>query len=208
MQKSTPEQIDKRKNEIVDACRELYKTMSFKDITLKEISTMTSFSRPTIYNYFETKEEIFLELFKNEYDHWCEDLIALTEIEKKLSNNELAEKIAQTVDKHQLMLKLLSMNMYDMEKNSRIERLIEFKKSYGNVLKAMADLVRHFNPTMTDDEIRSFQYAFFPFMFGIYPYVVVTDKQREAMQKANIDYSYMSIYELTYQFLLKVLVEK
>lgn len=208
MQKSTPEQIDKRKNEIVEACRELYNTMSFKDITLKEISTKTSFSRPTIYNYFETKEEIFLELFKEEYNRWSADLIALTEAHDKLSNDKLAEEIAKTVDKHQLMLKLLSMNMYDMEKNSRLERLIEFKRSYGNVLNALRQLISHFNSQMTNEELHSFQYAFFPFMFGIYPYAFVTEKQREAMQKADIDYSYLSIYELTYRFLQKILTEK
>ena len=42
---------DKRRSEIVRACRELYQTMSFKDITIKEISEYTSFSRPSIYNY-------------------------------------------------------------------------------------------------------------------------------------------------------------
>ena len=46
---------DKRRSEIVRACRELYQTMSFKDITIKEISEYTSFSRPSIYNYFATK---------------------------------------------------------------------------------------------------------------------------------------------------------
>lgn len=32
--------------------------MSFKDITLKDISRETTFSRTSIYNYFQTKEEI------------------------------------------------------------------------------------------------------------------------------------------------------
>ena len=35
---------------------------------------ITSFSRPTIYNYLETKEEIFMALFQREYDRWNEDL--------------------------------------------------------------------------------------------------------------------------------------
>ena len=59
MFKGTPDIIAQRREEIVNACDELYKTMSFKDITLKEIGKVTSFSRPTIYNYFQTKEEIF-----------------------------------------------------------------------------------------------------------------------------------------------------
>ena len=74
MRKGTPEQVALKREEIVDACEQLYQTMSFREITLKEISKITSFSRPTIYNYFETKEEIFLALFKREYDRWNAEL--------------------------------------------------------------------------------------------------------------------------------------
>ena len=63
MPKGSPELAAARREEIVNACEKLYQTMSFKDITLKEIGNETSFSRPTIYNYFQTKEEIFLSLF-------------------------------------------------------------------------------------------------------------------------------------------------
>ena len=62
MIKGTPELIAQRREEIINACEQLYRTMSFREITLKEIGKITSFSRPTIYNYFETKEEIFLAL--------------------------------------------------------------------------------------------------------------------------------------------------
>lgn len=56
MRKVTPEQIAQKREEIINACEKLYQTMSFREITLKEIGSITSFSRPTIYNYFETKE--------------------------------------------------------------------------------------------------------------------------------------------------------
>ena len=36
------------------------------------------------------------------------------------------------------------------------------------------------------------------FMFGIYPYTVVIDKQKEAMKLAGVDYTYSSLYDLTY----------
>ena len=55
MRKDTPEQIARKREEIVNACERLYRTMSFREITLKEIGQFTSFSRPAIYNYFETK---------------------------------------------------------------------------------------------------------------------------------------------------------
>ncbi len=64
MPKGSPERTAARKEEIINACEKLYQAMSFKDITLKEIGNATSFSRPTIYNYYQTKEEIFLALFE------------------------------------------------------------------------------------------------------------------------------------------------
>jgi len=42
-------------------------------------------------------------------------------------------------------------------------------------------------------------------MFGIYPYTAVTDKQRKAMKEADVDYVYQSIYEITYQCLIRLL---
>ena len=56
MFKGTPEIIAQRREEIVNACEQLYQTKSFKEINLKDIGEATSFSRPTIYNYFHTKE--------------------------------------------------------------------------------------------------------------------------------------------------------
>ena len=120
MIKGTPELIEKRREEIVNACEELYQTMSFKEITLKEIGKVTEFSRPTIYNYFQTKEEIFLALFKREYDRWNEELQSIIDENEELSKEEIADKIAASLQNRVQLLRLLSMNNYEMEANSRI----------------------------------------------------------------------------------------
>ena len=107
MKKGTPEQIAQKREEIVDACEQLYRTMSFREITLKEIGSITSFSRPTIYNYFETKEEIFLALFKREYDRWNAQLLAILDGNEQLTKAQLADRIAQSLAERQQLLKLL-----------------------------------------------------------------------------------------------------
>ena len=207
MRKGTPEEIARKREEIVDACEQLYQTTSFKEITLKEISKITSFSRPTIYNYFETKEEIFLALFKREYDRWNEDLQSINEENERLTKAQLAEKIAQSLAERPQLLKLLSMNNFDMEANSRQEFLTLFKESYGGSLRRMSRLLTKFCPDMSVSDIHNFIYIFFPFMFGIYPYTEVTEKQRTAMEEAGINYVYQSVYELTYSCLIRLLGE-
>ena len=205
MIKGTPELIAQRREEIINACEQLYRTMSFREITLKEIGRITSFSRPTIYNSFETKEEIFLALFQREYDRWNEDLAAILDGNETLTKAELAEKIAASLAGREQLLKLLSMNNYDMEANSRPELLISFKKAYGRSMELVAGLLRKFCQDMDEEEIKGFIYTFFPYMFGIYPYAMVTERQKNAMKDAGISYEFYSIYELTYQCLVKLL---
>ena len=205
MIKGTPELIATRREEIINACRRLYQTMSFKEITLKEISAATSFSRPTIYNYFQTKEEIFLALYEREYDLWNKELETILTGHEGLSRTELAELLARSREKREQLLKLLAMNNYDMEANSRPERLTAFKRAYGRSLRLMGELLEKFRPEMTAADRQSFLYLFFPFMFGIYPYTAVTDKQRAAMQEAGVEYVYQTVYEITLSCLMRLL---
>ena len=103
------------------------------------------------------------------------------------------------------MLKILSMNHYDMEENSRIERLTDFKVVYGQTLSEVRNCLDKFFPEMQVHDREDFLYSFFPFMFGIYPYAVVTEKQKKAMEQAGVNYEYRSIYEITYTEVKKLL---
>lgn len=192
------ERTNARKEEIINACEKLYQTMSFKDITLKEIGKKTSFSRTSIYNYFQTKEEIFLALLKREYDQWIKQLNEAMESKDNMTDDEIADVIAKTLDEHRQLLKIMSMNHYDLEENSRMELLVEFKVSYGNALKTVMAMLAKFRKDMDIEKRQKFVYSFFPFMFGIYPYTVVTEKQKEAIKLAGVDYTYSSLYNLTF----------
>ena len=205
MIKGTPELITERREEIINACEKLYQKLSFKDITLKDIGRETSFSRPTIYNYFETKEEIFLALYEREYVRWNEELNAIYSENKKLSIDELAKKLSTSLSNRPQLLKLLAMNNYDMEANSREELLVSFKVAFGKSINNFKLVLKKFCPKMTDNKIERFIFIFFPFLFGIYPYTNVTKKQRSAMKKAKIDFVYQSIYDITYKCLTELL---
>ena len=205
MPKGSPEQKAARRDEIMSACLALYQTKSFRDISMGDIAEYTSFSRPSIYNYFETKEEIFLALFQREYESWTADLQALIDEDSSLDTSGFADAVAKTVEKRTLLLKLLSMNMYDMEEHSRMDRLTEFKAAYGTSMKTLLRCAEHFFPQMSQDAQGDFLWSFMPFMYGIYPYTFVTDKQFEAMEKGNVDFRQHTVYELTKNMIIKLL---
>ena len=60
-------------------------------------------------------------------------------------------------------------------------------------------------PELIAGEAESFLYLLFPFMFGLYPYTAVTEKQRAAMEEAGVHYVYHTVYELTYRCLIRLL---
>lgn len=205
MPKGSEELTNARKEEIINACARLYETMGFKDITIKEIGNVTSFTRTSIYNYFNTKEEIFLALLQKEYGLWVEDLEKIIEENETLDHRQLADALAHTLERRELLLKIMSMNHFDMEKNSRMENLVDFKTAYGSSIDAVERVLRKFCPQMDENGRQDFIYAFFPFIYGIYPYTNVTDKQRAAMEQAGINYRYMSIYEMAYMCAARLL---
>ena len=205
MPKGSPELTRARKEEIINACEALYQTMGFKEITMKDISAATSFTRTSIYNYFQTKEEIFLALLQREYALWIADLQAMMAENDALTIEAFADKFARTMEKRAQLLKIMSMNHYDMETGSRPERLAEFKTVYGKSLQTVRGCLEKYFPEMSQEEKQGFLYTFFPFMFGIYPYTFVTEKQRAAMEQAGVNYVFQSIYEITYNCVKRLL---
>ena len=206
MPKGSAKLVASRKDEIVKAAETLYQTMNFKDITLKEIAELTTFTRTSIYNYFQTKEEIFLTLHKIEYERWIEDLENVINSHKSMTKDEIAKNIAHTLEKREQLLKLMSMNHFEMEANSRLEILTEFKVAYGNSIKTVKKLIEKFCRNMKEQEINDFIYALFPFIYGIYPYVAVDEKQKEAMKIADTGVIFHSVYELAFNAIKKLLM--
>lgn len=197
--------VDMRKEEIINACEKLYENNSFKDITIKSIGEKTTFSRTSIYNYFQTKEEIFLALLKREYERWIEDLNVIYEQNQEMTKEVFADKLANTVTKRKNLLKLLSMNMYDMEENSRMEELIDFKKAYGDAIKTLKKCVDKFFEKISEEEREEFVCLFFPLMYGIYPYSEVTERQLQAMKISDVPYKALSIYDIAYKGIIRLL---
>ena len=195
--------IDERKEEVINACEKLYEKLDFKDINIKLIGEQISVGRTSIYNYFGTKEEIFLALLEREYLKWNEDLSALLENEK-LDKEDFINKITESLIKRKTLLKLISMNMFEMEANSRIQSITNFKLAFKESISLLEQcLCKFFN--VEDSEAEEITFTILPFLVGIYPYTSLTDKMKEAMNKANLEYKFYTDKEMIKMGLEKIL---
>lgn len=197
--------INARREEIINACEKLYQTMNFKEITLKEIGNETLVTRTSIYNYFQTKEEIFLALLKREYELWAVALEKEIESHTCMTDQQIAGSIAQTLEQRKQLLRLLAMNLYEMEEHSRVEMLADFKKSYRKAKETVTALLVKFRPDLSIQERKDFVCLFFLFMFGIYPYTAVTTKQQQALALAGVGHTARTVRELVERAVLTML---
>lgn len=205
MIKGTPELIARRREEIINACEKLYETMSFGSITLKDIGKATSFTRTSIYNYFESKEEIFLAMLEREYDGWADDLKGIASEIAEPDGEKISNAIAESLSNRQLLLKLLSVNFGDLEENSRLELLTSFSVAYGRARDELTGLIKKACPDRTDAEIEETVFSFLPFLHGVYPYAAVTEKQLEAMDKAKVARPAFTVRGLVCDALMRML---
>lgn len=207
MSRGSEELTNSRKNEIINAFEELYQNMSFRNISMREIGEKTSMKRSSIYNYFQTKEEIFLALIAREFQSWCD---ALQEIANhdNMSFNDFAEAIASSLQERRYFLKLISWNHYELEENSRTERLAEVQQVTYAAMQTLLICLDKFFPTITDTAKKEFQQSFFIFLYGIDSYASDSDSQKKALEFADIPYNPLQVHDVVNTFILHYLKQE
>lgn len=208
MPKVSPEQLERRKDEIIDACEKIYRSQGFFGVTIKGISTEITCTRPAIYHYFETKEEILMALLVREYERWVEALGAVRDCADRLTREELAEVVAHTLENRDVLLRIQNMNLYDIEQNSRIEKLTEFKLLYQKLIVTLTEILKRYSEKIQESTLEPFCLTFFAFLFGVYSFVFHTEKQLESMRLAGVEQTDVTIYDMVYNCLIQILPEK
>lgn len=206
MPKISKEESLARRNEIIDACEALYRSESYHDITMTQVASKVSFGRANVYNYFQNKDEILLALLQREHELWATSLVRLGE-KGPLDDAHLAEGLAESLEERPQMLKLLAMNLYDIEQNSRLESLVEFKHVYGDAVRALRSLVAGSKPQWDEARMDRFVFSFMPLLHGVYPYVFHSKKQLAAMREAGIAQPNLTICSMVREIALNLFQE-
>lgn len=184
MPKCSCEITSRKREAIIDACAALYEGKAYKDITLKEIGSGTSFTRTSIYNYFSTKEEIFLALLVRDLLDWKAAIDRIKTEDRSLTAAEAAAALAKSLATRVRMLGLLSMNLADIQDNCGPDNLEEFRNTRMKVYQSLEGLLARLN--IPEPERNSFFYSFIPFVYGLYPFTATNKKHEDCTIKAGI----------------------
>lgn len=182
------EQIEQRISEIVDATARLYEENRYEDITFAMIAKEAHFTRSNLYRYFETKEDIFLELIKHDIEAWREEVLENFTAENK-SLHELAEAWVDLVLKYKRMVKLFTILFTLLERNASLEALTAFKQKINEEIGTVAQFLSTTLPFPSVEAAAEFISAQSSLAIGAYPMMDLTPKQIEAMQSIEMDTS-------------------
>ena len=184
----TKEQVETRVEEIVQACKSIYEEQGYDAVNIKTVSEKISCTRPAIYKYFKTKEEIMMELLKREYLSWKEELEMLFSKKERLSKEEYCLYLTKSMSHRLLLMDLMSNHLDSIENGTRLERLIEFKKNVALFYEMFRQYLELFFPNTSLEKRKIFEKSFIVFLHGLYPSIKHSPKQIEAMLQAGMNY--------------------
>lgn len=161
------DEIIARKENILKAAAQLLLTEEYDNITLATISEKTSISRPSMYNYYKTKEEIFLDLMVREYLAWQSELEGL--FKRKVSRETFCKRLAGSLIKQHLLIRLFSVRQFQLENklsDNKMNSFYETVKPFFDTFTAM--LNRQF-PDAKKSKLDMFKIQFTLYCYSVYP---------------------------------------
>ena len=182
------EQIEQRINEIVNATARLYEEHRFEDITFAMIAKEADFTRSNLYRYFQTKEDIFLELIKHDITVWREDILE-NFVDGNPSLHEVAVISVDLILKHKRMVKLFTILFTLLEPNSSLDALTAFKRKINEEIGMVAQFLSTVLQFPSVEAAAEFLSTQSYLAIGAYPMMDLTAKQIEAMETIGMETS-------------------
>lgn len=127
----TREQKQERRQKILDAARELFSESDFASVKILDIAKRTGLGKGSVFLYFESKEDLFLELTMQEFDAWYQKIqfLLLEHSGKGIGGRELLELLDRTFLSRNLLIRLLVTAMTVLEQNAGYEQAVRYKRT-------------------------------------------------------------------------------
>ncbi len=188
---------------IKDVTKKLILKNGYLNVNISEVSKLTQIKRGMIYNYYKTKEDIYLDIFIDEINDYI-DNINTYDI-KNVNNEQFTNILVNNLCDNQLLLILIPIFTTIIEPNATLNSLIEFKKQYKQFMAIFQNIFKeHFNDE-NDEYIYQTIIMFFGLIQGLAPMGTITEKQKKAMEEAQIDYTPINIRSFLKISFLKIL---
>ncbi|WP_344855184.1 TetR/AcrR family transcriptional regulator [Amycolatopsis ultiminotia] len=150
------EQREIRRQAILDTAAAMIAEMPVKQVSLNELSRRVGLAKSNVLRYFESREEILLELLDRAWRHWTADLRARPAGRSapgapvRHRADDLAALLTRSLVERPLLCELLSAQVGVLEHNVSPDIVARYKKSSLDNLGELIALVRERLPELDD----------------------------------------------------------
>ena len=183
------DQIRDRKKEIMDATSFLYDRSGYGELSFSAISEYTKFTRPNIYKYFKTKEEILLEILKEDIKSFIITFTHSFKLNKLYSLDEIADIWTSNLLKHERFLNIYSILFTSIEKNVSLSALTEFKKESITLYNQLVDCFSQLFPEINERKLYNSVSTLLVLACGLYSMNNLSNIQTQALKLSGLEYT-------------------
>jgi AcrR family transcriptional regulator len=126
-----------RKDALLDAARDLAAERGVREVTLVDVTARVGLHPTAVRRYFESREELLLELAEQGWADWRERLTAGLGGTTGLSAGQLAEVVSASLEQLPLFCDLLTHVVLSLEGAVRLERARQYKAAAARAYDAM-----------------------------------------------------------------------
>ena len=127
---------------IINASSDVLAVKNLNDFTLADVVERTRLSKPAIYNYFPTKEEILLQIYREKLRCWVQDLSdEVTSTKHSVSKYEFDKRFVESFYAQPLLVKLTPQLTSQLEQNITAQTYSNFKLETAKIMENFATLL-------------------------------------------------------------------
>ena len=151
-----PEQKLERRDAILGAARELALRDGVRAVSLADIAARVGIHKSALLRYFETREQIFLELTAEAWRDWVQAVRAELDDAERGSAELVADVFARSFGDRPLLCDLIAHTPLNLERNVSPEAVRRYKLTSLAAVDEAAALVQRVLPELTLAEGREF----------------------------------------------------
>jgi len=147
-----PEQKLRRQDAILDAARDLALRDGVRNVSLADIASRVGIHKSALLRYFETREQIFLELTAAAWREWVQALHGALDQAERGRADLVADVVARSFGDRPLLCDLIAHTPLNLERNVSAEAVRRYKLTSLGAVKQAAALVQRVLPALTAEE--------------------------------------------------------
>jgi AcrR family transcriptional regulator len=151
-----PEQKLQRQDAILGAARDLALRDGVRNVSLADIAARVGIHKSALLRYFETREQIFLELTAEAWRGWVRDLHATMDNADPGSAALVADVFARSFSDRPLLCDLIAHTPLNLERNVSPEAVRGYKQTSLGAVNEAAAVVHRVLPELTLAECTEF----------------------------------------------------